>query len=586
MIEAVLAGLARANLAAAAAILLVLLTRKPARRWFGARAAYGLWAVPVLAGLAVFAPHPAGSPPMLAPMVVTATTAAAQAMPIGQDAGLTILPVLFGAWIAGVAIAALLLWRRQASFMASLGRLQPFAGGVLRAERPGVGPAVVGAVFPRIVTPADFETRFDAQERDVILAHEQIHLAVGDARINALAAAAQCLCWFNPLIHLGVRLLRIDQELACDAAVLGRFPAARKLYAEVLLKTQLAAQPLPLGCHWPADGDHPLKERIVMLKSPLPAPSRRALGLAAVATLSLTGAATAWAAQPGAATTGLEPAEAMRLLGPNDSYMCPPDAKHELHNCHIVHGSYWSKIPTVADIQRLYPPQAHKAGVTARVLLKCAPDFKTLRLEDCSAVEVYPIGDKPVPAAMTAAFEAAAIKVQAIYRLAPKPPTGEHSMPNPAYGTIDFSPTPVIAGGKPVLVTHAPEELPIPAKVSETAHLYPAAIKTGPDLAQSPNWSRRPVAADVMRVYPSQALKAGLSGSAVLHCQVTATGELSGCAVLSEAPTDAGFGPAALKLTPLFEARSQTPDGGPKRGREVRIPIRFMPPAPKTQASE
>ena len=38
----------------------------------------------------------------------------------------------------------------------------------------------------------------------------------------------------------GARALRIDQELACDQAVVTRKPAQRRLYAEVLLKTQLA----------------------------------------------------------------------------------------------------------------------------------------------------------------------------------------------------------------------------------------------------------------------------------------------------------------------------------------------------------
>ena len=43
-----LAALARANLAASLAILLVLALRRPARRWFGAEAAYLLWIVPPL----------------------------------------------------------------------------------------------------------------------------------------------------------------------------------------------------------------------------------------------------------------------------------------------------------------------------------------------------------------------------------------------------------------------------------------------------------------------------------------------------------------------------------------------------------
>jgi beta-lactamase regulating signal transducer with metallopeptidase domain len=262
MIVTILSGLARANLAAAAAILLVLVVRKPARRLFGARPAYGLWLIPMLAVLAVFAPHPAAplpSPPaLIAPLADTATQMAdvvtAEA-PRAMGAVPNLTTVLFGLWLVGALAAAALLLHRQSRFVASLGKLEPVPDAKprrLRAEHSGVGPAVVGAFRPRIVTPSDFETRFAPDERDVVLAHEAVHLANGDARINALAAAIQCLAWFNPLIHLGVRALRIDQELACDAAVLGRFPAARRLYAEVLLKTQLATQPLPLGCHWPA----------------------------------------------------------------------------------------------------------------------------------------------------------------------------------------------------------------------------------------------------------------------------------------------------------------------------------------------
>jgi len=32
------------------------------------------------------------------------------------------------------------------------------------AADPSIGPALVGVLWPRLVLPADFETRFDAQE--------------------------------------------------------------------------------------------------------------------------------------------------------------------------------------------------------------------------------------------------------------------------------------------------------------------------------------------------------------------------------------------------------------------------------------
>ena len=59
--------------------------------------------------------------------------------------------------------------------------------------------------------------------------------------MNAVVALIQCLCWFNPLVHLAARWIRFDQELACDAAVIAERPGLRRPYAEALLKTQVMA---------------------------------------------------------------------------------------------------------------------------------------------------------------------------------------------------------------------------------------------------------------------------------------------------------------------------------------------------------
>ena len=365
MMGVILMGLLKANLAGAAAVVAVLAIRKLVRPRFGARAAYALWLAPLIAAAAVLMPHPPSAAPA-SPVVRSAQAAVtdmadvivAQAPAAARHADLDLTSLLFGIWLAGaLAAAGLVLWR-QRRFTVAMGRLTPSAvPGVYRAQSAEAGPAVVGYFRPRIVAPADFETRFAADERRLILAHEEAHLRTGDATINALACALQCAGWFNPLVHLGVRALRIDQELACDASVIGRFPDARRAYAELLLKTQTIPQPLPLGCHWPAGADHPLKERIAMLKSPLPALSMRTMGVAVAAAISLGAGGLAWAAQP----SHLEPAEAAKLVRPGEAILCKPDANRELHNCEIK-GSPFASIATAADVQREWPAEAKKAG--------------------------------------------------------------------------------------------------------------------------------------------------------------------------------------------------------------------------------
>jgi beta-lactamase regulating signal transducer with metallopeptidase domain len=280
-----LATLLRVNLAATLAIAAVLVLRRPVRRLFGAQVAYGLWMLAPLVCGAMLAPprivtitEPA---PVTEIVTLAGTTSAAAATASAFDPA----PGLLGLWAAGVAGCALALARSELQFR--------------RAARAGrAGPAAIGLLKPRIVLPADFEDRYGPRERQVILAHERTHIARGDPRINALVAAARCAAWFNPLVHLAAHYQRIDQELACDAAVVSAHPAARRTYAEAMLKTQLAARPLPLGCYWPAAAAHPLAERIALLGRARPGRRRRAAGAAIVAVLALGSAISAWTARP------------------------------------------------------------------------------------------------------------------------------------------------------------------------------------------------------------------------------------------------------------------------------------------------
>ncbi|MBU1374665.1 MAG: M56 family metallopeptidase [Alphaproteobacteria bacterium] len=293
-----------ANLAAAVAVVVVLALRLPARRLFGARIAYGLWLLVPMAALATLLParvetvRVAAMSEVAEPIMRASTTAPAVALAVAVDLG----PLLLALWLGGAALSLGWLAWRQAQFG--------------RAVREGLaGPAVVGVLKPRIVTPDDFDHRYTPRERFVVLAHEETHIARHDSRINALVAAARCVNWFNPLLHVLARCLRMDQELACDAQVVAAHPTARRSYAEAMLKAQLAARPLPLGCYWLAEAPHPLAERIRLLSRCTPGPAQRALGVAVLALLAAAAIGATWAAKPAQVTFVQTPTPQLALPG-------------------------------------------------------------------------------------------------------------------------------------------------------------------------------------------------------------------------------------------------------------------------------
>jgi len=284
-------------LAGSLAIAFVLVARHPLRNRFGAHVAYESWIAVPLAVLATLLPAPQRP--------VAAMLQASHSIVGLADIHQASLPIdwrpsLMLVWLAGIVATACVFAIQQRRFLRSLGRLQTVDDGVVLADSVEAGPALVGAWRPLIVLPADFDARYAPIERDLVLAHERLHRARGDARINAIVAAVRCLNWFNPLFHYAAARFRFDQELSCDAAVITRFPEARRSYAGAMLKAQLAGQlqaelQLPVGCRWPSG--HPLKERILMLKLPLPTPRRRALGIIVVVVCGLGSAYAAWASQ-------------------------------------------------------------------------------------------------------------------------------------------------------------------------------------------------------------------------------------------------------------------------------------------------
>jgi len=505
--------LAETNLALAAGVIVVVAARKGVRRLFGAAAAYGLWLLPALAAVAVSLPPRTVESPGPLLEASPGPIAALGELPAPALQGLALTPgadlatmVLWG-WIAGAVAMGLWLAARQLQFMREVARGR-------------AGPAVVGFLRPRIVLPAHFEIRFTRRERRVVLAHERTHLLRGDAQVNGAVALVRCLCWFNPMAHLGAHLMRVDQELACDASVIARYPKSRAPYAQALLKAELAARPLPLGCYWPARSAHPLTERMAILqRDPLPR-HRRLAGAAFVAALATVAGTAAWAARP---------PEVVAAMGAHRSVAALPQPAGARGPEPIERSTPVPSAPVQAPLPGVVvtSPLQAPTKVAPEELAQVARPSADLDEEGRTQSRV------PVPAAT------------------PSPTQPQERVSRPL----------LLASLQPTIKSAS---LPRPP----------------PSTADLPSWSQTPTAAEMQAAYPPAAARANYASSATLECTVAADGGLTDCRVAKEGAP--GFGAAALSVAPKFRLPTTSPSGAPIVGRTVRPRIGWVNPSNAT----
>ena len=274
--------LLRLTFAGSAAMVLVLLLRKPLRRLAGAQAAYLCWLVVPLVLLA------AALPVRMAPALAVDVTPVLQATGAGFGAVATPLALQWSdwavrLWACGALATLVIMVLAQRSFVRALGVLVERAG-VHTASGTSTGPALLGLWRPIVVVPSDFRERYSEAEQALIVAHEQMHAARHDPAANALLALMRCAFWFNPLVHVAAARFRFDQELACDAAIMDRHGAHSQAYASAMLKTQTASAPAFAACNW--QSCHPLKERIMNLKHTARSTARRRAGHLIIALLA------------------------------------------------------------------------------------------------------------------------------------------------------------------------------------------------------------------------------------------------------------------------------------------------------------
>jgi bla regulator protein BlaR1 len=280
----------------------LMLVRRALRKRVGAAVVYALWlALPIGLALCCWPRHEVQIAVTALALAPAAFDAVGLPVLRGESAGPDLARLVLFVWLAGVLAAACMLLLRQRAFLRALGPLRPGPQGAWLSMRPDAGPLLVGLLWPRIVLPADFVLRYDAAEQAAVLAHERLHARRGDLWWNALAALIACLFWFHPLTGAARRRFLVDQELACDSAVLGSGLHAPRAYANALLKSLTTAS-LPVGCAMQAIS--PIKERIMHLQD-LVSPRRARIAVAVLlAGFSVAGAGLGWAATGQAPLSG------------------------------------------------------------------------------------------------------------------------------------------------------------------------------------------------------------------------------------------------------------------------------------------
>lgn len=326
--------------AVGALVLLVLLIRKPFAHRFGAKAAYLLWALPMvrfvtpplpahwsLAGWLGFSrPAPVetttenvmvargqyeifsgrsaewvveATPTVTAPPPVAVIAEAAPAGTSLLEAILAQTPlILTCVWITGM-----VLWLGRSIFqqrqflqlieadsqpadpdtVAETHRIARQLGMKrvpdVRASLLCSGPLVTGLSKPVILLPMWFEEDYDAAERRDALVHELMHLKRRDLWAFQAARLIAATQWFNPLAHIALKAFRTDQEAACDADVITRAKLSPAAYGRTLVKAARLARPSDRRIAAASlTLAHPIKERLIMMTNPTPSLRSRLMG--------------------------------------------------------------------------------------------------------------------------------------------------------------------------------------------------------------------------------------------------------------------------------------------------------------------
>ncbi len=288
-------------------------------------------------------------------------------------------------------------------------------GQVALREHPALpAPVTFGWRSPTIMLPNDWR-HWNATELRSVLAHELAHIARNDFRTLALAQLVVLLHFYHPLVHWLVSSLRIEQELAADAAAAKLAGGSDKyLSSLVALALRMDSRPVvwPLRCFLPTSGA--FLRRIEMLKNPF----RRAdsdarwVRVASVLCVLLVGIIVAGVRpQPAVAQKTQEPSAASApgdKLPPNDVRLSMDHVMkiaRAMHNYYAQHKSFPPAVITGPNgVQHSWRvailPQLGYTDLHSRYKFDepwDSPANKKLLSEEMPDVYLAPAGDKALP---------------------------------------------------------------------------------------------------------------------------------------------------------------------------------------------
>ena len=285
-----------ALLASTVLMALVMMLRRPVVRIFGARAAYLLWALPVLRLLLPPLPTQTVLPQALgqgALVVFHQQAATMTGIVTDQAAGLPWIELAMALWIGGAVLFAgiqVIGYFRFRRMLLADGVIIGREGRITIIESAHAsGPLAFGVLRKYVALPVDFTDRYEAEERAFALAHECAHHDRGDLAANMAALGVLALHWCNPLAWIAYGAFRADQELACDALVLARHKHAdAAVYGRAILKAA-SGRHFAAACHLRTVDN--LKGRLKMLATHSASLHRISWGMAVIAAVTVSGLA-------------------------------------------------------------------------------------------------------------------------------------------------------------------------------------------------------------------------------------------------------------------------------------------------------
>ncbi|MNK08010.1 Regulatory protein BlaR1 [compost metagenome] len=251
--------------------------------------------------------------PAVAPITQAAALPAAEPtlvfVPAALDAAMVAAPqattgswsmLLLAAWAAGVLVMLLHSLRgyrasralvraavecTDASLQQAL-LLAADAHGLRRAPALKISaqirsPQLIGPWRPVLLLPARELPAMAADDLDMALTHELVHLQRHDLWWGLLPALAQHVFFFHPLVHLAAREYALAREEACDGAVVAGHGHCRHDYGRLLVQLGVAPRPA-VGVASASPNFRSLKRRLLSLQQ-----TRRFPRVAAVAITAL-----------------------------------------------------------------------------------------------------------------------------------------------------------------------------------------------------------------------------------------------------------------------------------------------------------